>query len=94
MDQLRGAPAAAELDEIARGVALYPRNTDLAYNAAVLCLQCGLDSQASALIDKALVFAADPRKREYLRQLRPAPDGATVPNPSNAAVAPHSDDEK
>jgi hypothetical protein len=78
-------PAAADLDEIARGVALYPRNTDLAYNAALLCLQCGLNPQAGALIDKALVFATDPRKRAYLMQLRPIPDEAQAPNPPNAA---------
>ena len=90
-------PSEGDLDEIAKGVALYPRNTELAYNAALLCLQCGYDSQASMMIDKALVFAADEHKRAYLRQLRPAPDeppAPVAPDVTKGTHEPDADDGK
>jgi hypothetical protein len=63
-------PAAADVDEIVRGSALFPRNSDLAYNAAVLCSQSGYPAQASALIDTGLLFTTHDVNREYFEQLR------------------------
>jgi hypothetical protein len=63
-------PSEEDLDEMAKAVALYPRGTDLAYNLALLCSQCGYQERATSLVDKALVFAVDETKRGYLMQLR------------------------
>ncbi len=63
-------PATGDVDEIVRGSALFPRNTDLAYNGAVLCSQSGYPAQASALIDQGLVFTTHDVNREYFEQLR------------------------
>jgi hypothetical protein len=88
-------PSEGDLDEIAKGVALYPRNTRLAYDAALLCLQCGFDDRASALIDRALVFTADEHRRAYLRKLRPAPDEPTpTPVEIKGTDASDADDAK
>jgi hypothetical protein len=65
-----GRPAAGDIDELVRGSGLFPRNTDLAYNAAVLCSQSGYPAQASALIDRGLVFTTHEVNREYFEQLR------------------------
>jgi hypothetical protein len=88
-------PSEGDMDEIAKGVALYPRNASLAYDAALLCLQCGYDARASALIDKALVFTADERRRAYLRQLRPTPEEQTpAPDETKGTDATDADDKK
>ncbi|HEY5227666.1 MAG TPA: hypothetical protein VIJ19_03940 [Opitutaceae bacterium] len=63
-------PSAADIREIERGVALYPRNTDLAYNAAVLCAQSGFPEEAAKLIDMGLVFTTHEINREYFEELR------------------------
>lgn len=63
-------PAAADVDELVRGCALFPRNTDLAYNAAALCGQAGYPVRASELIDRGLVFTSRDVNRDYFEQLR------------------------
>ncbi|HEY1794180.1 MAG TPA: hypothetical protein VGG34_14785 [Opitutaceae bacterium] len=63
-------PSTADADEIVRGCALFPRDTDLAYDAAVLCSQSGHPAQASALIDSGLVFTTRDVNREYFEELR------------------------
>ena len=72
-------PAATDVDEIVRGSALFPRNTDLAYNAAVLCSQSGYSAQASVLIDQGLVFTTHEVNREYFEQLRATLGAAKEP---------------
>jgi len=62
--------AESDVEEIVRGVALNPRDTDLAYNSALLCAQSGYSAQASKLIDKGLVFTTHEVNREYFEQLR------------------------
>jgi hypothetical protein len=63
-------PTAGEVEEMLRGSALFPRNTDLAYTAAVLCSQSGYPAQAAKLIDRGLVFTTHDVNREYFEQLR------------------------
>jgi hypothetical protein len=75
-------PAEGDMAEISKGVALYPRMTDLAYNSALLGLQSGYAVQASKLIDQGLVFATNEVKREYLEQLRST---LSAPSPSDSA---------
>jgi hypothetical protein len=63
-------PAEGDIDDIVNGVALFPRDTDLAYNSALLCSQCGYVAQASELIEKGLVFTTHEMNKEYFEQLR------------------------
>jgi hypothetical protein len=63
-------PAEHDIDEMIQGVSTNPRNTDLAYNAAVLCAQSGYPSQAAKLIDMGLVFTTHEINRDYFEQLR------------------------
>ncbi|HZZ19611.1 MAG TPA: hypothetical protein VFE25_09585, partial [Opitutaceae bacterium] len=63
-------PPADDVREIVRGVGLYPRDTDLAYNAAVLCSQSGFDEEARRLIDMGLVFTTHEANRQYFEDLR------------------------
>jgi hypothetical protein len=63
-------PSPADVQEMLRGVALYPRNTGMAYNAAALCAQCGYGDAATRMIDIGLVFTTHEMNREYFEQLR------------------------
>jgi hypothetical protein len=63
-------PPADDVREIMRGVSLYPRNTDMAYNAAVLCAQDGFNEEAKQLIDMGLVFTTHEINREYFEDLK------------------------
>jgi hypothetical protein len=63
-------PSEADVDEIIKGVELFPRDTDLAYNSALLCSQSGYTGRASRLIDKGLVFTTHEMNKEYFEQLR------------------------
>jgi hypothetical protein len=63
-------PTADDVREIVRGAGLYPRNTDLAYNAAVLCVQDGFNEEAKQLVDMGLVFTTHEINREYFEDLR------------------------
>lgn len=65
-----GVPSRSDIEEVASGVALFPRETDLALNSALLCAQSGYPAQASTLIDEGLVFTAHEGKRQYFEQLR------------------------
>jgi hypothetical protein len=73
-------PDEADVDEIVKGVLSYPRNSDLAYTSAVLCVRSDYPSQAATLIDEGLVFTTHEATREYFRQMRsslaPAPPAA------------------
>jgi len=63
-------PPPSDVQEILRGVALYPRNTGLAYNAAALCAQGGYNEAAIKIIDTGLVFTTHEMNREYFEELR------------------------
>jgi len=65
-----GKPAKSDIEEVEEGVALYPRDTDLAYNSAELCAQSGFGAEAARLIDEGLVFTSHEAKREHFEQLR------------------------
>jgi hypothetical protein len=73
-------PADADIAVITDGAALYPRNTDLAYNSALLCAQTGHPAQAARLIDQGLVFTIHEGKRQYFEELR-----STLSGPQEAA---------
>jgi hypothetical protein len=63
-------PKQTDIDEIAANVALFPRDTELAYNAAHVCAQAGYPTQAEKLIDEGLVFTTHEVNRLYFEQLR------------------------
>jgi hypothetical protein len=63
-------PSERDIEAIAGGVALFPSDTDLAYNSALLCSQNGYTAQAGALIDKGLVFTTHEINRDYFEKLR------------------------
>lgn len=63
-------PGDQDVARIREGVALFPRSTDLAYRAALLLIQAAHETQASGLIDSALVFATRESERARLVQLR------------------------
>jgi hypothetical protein len=65
-------PADRDIARIVEGVALFPRNTDLAYRSASVCARGGYPLQAAELIDKGLVFATEERAKERLERLRAA----------------------
>ena len=65
-------PSESDVEKIVEGVALFPRNTLLAFRSALLCAQSGYAAQAAELLDKGLVFLGDERKRDYLDRLRSA----------------------
>jgi len=65
-----GKPADRDIEELVEGVALYPRNTDLAYRAATFCARNGYETQAAGLLDKALVFTTNEDDRASLEELR------------------------
>jgi len=73
-------PTKDDIDEIAKGVALYPRNTDLAYNSALVCSDGGYAATASQLIDGALVFAENEARGAYLENLRSTLNTPAGPN--------------
>jgi hypothetical protein len=52
------------------GVALFPRNTRLAFLSALVCARSGYTVQAVVLIDKGLVFATSESDRDNFRRLR------------------------
>lgn len=63
-------PADRDVERIVEGVALFPRNTPLAFRSALVCAQNGYVSQAAALIDKGLLFASDESNRKHFEYLR------------------------
>ncbi|MFI5336414.1 MAG: hypothetical protein ACHQ5A_06500 [Opitutales bacterium] len=63
-------PAGRDLAAIVEGVALFPRDTRLAYRSALVCVESGYTAQAAGLIDQGLVFATDEETRNYFEQLR------------------------
>jgi hypothetical protein len=74
-------PGAGDIEEIAEGVARFPRITPLAYRSALLCAQSGYPAEAAKLIDKGLLFATRSDIIEHFERLRstlpPAPkDGS------------------
>jgi len=63
-------PSAGDIARILDDVAPFPRDTDLAYNAALLCAQTGYPREAEKLIDAGLVFTTHQLNRDYFEQLR------------------------
>ena len=63
-------PTEADVEKIVEGVARFPRNTRLAYRAALVCAQSGYAAQAAELIEKGLVFATDEKSKADLGHLR------------------------
>jgi hypothetical protein len=72
-------PSRKDIEDIAGGVALFPRETDLALSSALLCAQSGYPGQAATLIDEGLVFSAHEGKRRYFEQLRSTLDLPAAP---------------
>jgi hypothetical protein len=62
-------PGADDLAEIVNGAALFPRDGEIAYNAALLCAIKGHPEEAENLIDRGLTFAADDAARRSLELL-------------------------
>ena len=52
------------------GVALFPRNTRLAFLSALVCARSGYAAQAVVLIDTGLVSATNENDRDNFRRLR------------------------
>jgi hypothetical protein len=73
-------PTSEDVPLITDGVAHFPRDTDLAYSSASILAQAGFGAEASALIDKGLVFVSRQSTRDYFEQLR-----ATLGRPLGAA---------
>ena len=65
-------PADRDIENIAECVALFPRNTRLAYRSARLCAHSGCVTQAAQLIDQGLLFATDESTRKSFVRLRSA----------------------
>jgi hypothetical protein len=63
-------PDEAAIDQIAKAVSAYPRNSDLAFTSAVLCIRSDHPAQAAALIDEGLVFTTHEATKEYFKQMR------------------------
>jgi hypothetical protein len=63
-------PDKREVQEIDDGVFLFPRNTGLAYQSALVCARRGYTVQAEALIDKGVLFVSDEKTRAYFAHLR------------------------
>jgi hypothetical protein len=71
-------PAGCDVDRIVEGVALFPRNTALAYRSAFVCAQGGYAVQAAELIGNGLIFTTDRRERKHFEHLRSALPAPTV----------------
>jgi hypothetical protein len=63
-------PGDSDFAEIVNGAALFPRDVEMAYNAALLCAIKGRPEQAGNLIDRGLAFAGDDAARRSLELLR------------------------
>ena len=63
-------PSASDIAEVVNGAALFPRDVEMAYNAALVCAIKGHPEQAKNLIDRGLTFASDAAARRYLELLR------------------------
>ncbi len=59
-----------DVAQIVNGAALFPRDVEMAYNAAHLCAIKGYPAQAENLIDHALTFAVDDSVKQRLEMLR------------------------
>jgi len=65
-------PAERDVEEIAGGVALFPRDVILAYRSAIVCAHSGYVAQAAEMIEKGLVFAYPGSDRDHMERLRTA----------------------
>jgi hypothetical protein len=65
-------PASSDVEKVVEGVALFPRNVDLAYRSAAVCAQGGYPMQAAELIDKGLIFTTDKDEKQHFERLRSA----------------------
>jgi hypothetical protein len=65
-------PADSDVERMVEGVALFPRNVELAYRSAQVCAQGSYIAQAAGLVRSGLVFAANKEDRKNLEQLRSA----------------------
>lgn len=84
-------PGESDVDEIIKGAGLYPRNTDLAYDSALLCSLSGYDAQAAKLIDLGLVFTTHEVNRQHFLELRSnlaAPQAGDRSRPKDAVLLP------
>ena len=71
-------PAAGDVARIVEGVALFPRNAQLAFRSALVCAQSGYAVEAVALMNQSLVFASEKSRRDYFERLRAALDAPAV----------------
>lgn len=63
-------PGEADIAEIAGGTELYPRDTEMAYNAALVCAWRGYPEQAGKIIDRGLIFTTLEANRQHFELLR------------------------
>jgi hypothetical protein len=63
-------PTPADVELLVAGVAMFPRDADLAYGSAQVCARFGYTAEASAVIDKGLAFTTHEINRDYFEQLR------------------------
>ncbi|HZZ19610.1 MAG TPA: hypothetical protein VFE25_09580 [Opitutaceae bacterium] len=73
-------PTEADAEELASGAELFPRDTELAYNTALICAKGGQAKVAARLIDKAVEFAVSQENRQHFEVLR-----ATMDLPEDSA---------
>ncbi len=63
-------PTKRDVEDIANGIGLYPRDVGLAYISAAVCANGGYTSRAVDLIDKGLIFTPPGNLRDDFEQLR------------------------
>jgi hypothetical protein len=64
-----GRPTEADAAELAAGTDVFPRDTELAYNAALICAKGGQPKLASRLIEKGMLFAVSQENRQHFEVL-------------------------
>jgi hypothetical protein len=69
-DHCDARPADRDVERMAEGVALFPRNLSLAYRSAIVCARGGHAAKAVEMIDQGLVFATKEIDRNHLARLR------------------------
>ena len=72
-------PTEHDVEDIANGIGLYPRDVGLTYLSAALCAYDGYTAQAVDLVDKGLTFTPRGELRDYFERLRSTLVATPVP---------------
>jgi hypothetical protein len=73
-------PDSEDIEDMVRGVALFPRYTALAYHSALVCAKSGHAAQAGDLIRNGILFSNRESSRRYFEQLRSSLDASAASN--------------